>query len=71
MLGFLQADPEAWFGGGVDDATRTRIDALVAARVEARTTKDWAAADRIRAELTDLGVEVMDSKDGATWRFRD
>ena len=71
LLGFLQADPEAWFGGGVDDATRERIDGLVAARVAARTAKDWAAADRIRGELTDLGVEVMDSKDGATWRFRD
>jgi len=71
LLGFLQADPESWFAGGVDDALRERIDGLVAARVAARTAKDWAAADRIRDELTDLKVEVMDSKDGATWRFRD
>ena len=71
LIGFLQADPEAWFSAGVDEPMRDRIDGLVAARVAARTAKDWAAADRIRAELTDLGVEVMDSKDGATWRFRE
>jgi cysteinyl-tRNA synthetase len=71
LLGFLQADPETWFAGGADDALREKIDGLVSARVAARAAKDWAAADRIRDELAALKVEVMDSKDGATWRFRD
>jgi cysteinyl-tRNA synthetase len=70
VLGLLQADPDAWFKGGVDGALTGRIDALVAQRVEARAAKDWAAADRLRAELTDLGVEVMDAAGGATWRFK-
>ena len=64
-------DLESWFAGGADDALREKIDGLVSARVAARAAKDWAAADRIRDELAALKVEVMDSKDGATWRFRD
>ena len=71
ILGMLQADPEAWFQGGVDSGAKEKIDALVAARIEARKAKDWTAADRIREELTALNVEVMDGPQGATWRLRE
>jgi cysteinyl-tRNA synthetase len=72
LLGFLQADPGAWFEGGADEALKTQVEALIAARAEARRAKDWPAADRIRAELTDLGVEVLDGPGGtATWRRRE
>ena len=71
LMGFLFGDPEAWFQTGVDDALRARIDGLIAERVAARTSKDWAAADRIRADLTALSVEVMDNPTGATWRIKD
>ena len=70
ILGFFQADPEAWFQGGADVALKARVDELIAARITARGDKDWATADRIRAELTALNIEVMDSADGATWRFK-
>ena len=71
LLGFLEASPDAWFQGD-DGELKARIDALVAARGEARLAKDWAAADRIRAELTELKVEVMDGPGGAaTWRFKE
>ena len=52
-------------------ALKARVDELIAARIDARNNKDWATADRIRAELTAMKVEVMDSADGATWRFKD
>lgn len=71
LMGFLQGDPEAWFQGGVDEALREKVDALIAQRVEARASKDWAAADRIRDELTALNVEVMDGPSGATWRIKE
>ena len=71
LAGFLQADPERWFQGGADEALKARIEALIAARIEARAARDWPAADRIRGELTELGVEVMDGAQGATWRFRE
>jgi cysteinyl-tRNA synthetase len=71
LLGFLHEDPEVWFQGGVDETMKARIDALIAQRVEARAAKDWAAADRIRDELTALNVEVMDGPAGATWRIKE
>ena len=71
LIGFLQADPESWFQGGVDDDLKTRIDGLIAERVAARQAKDYARADQIRAELTALKVEVMDNPTGATWRIRE
>jgi len=66
LMGLLQGDPDAWFRGAEDEAAA--IDALVAARTAARAAKDWAAADRIRAELTERGVEIMDGAGGSTWR---
>jgi len=71
LIGFLQADPESWFQGGVDDDLKTRIDGLIAERVAARQAKNYARADQIRAELTALNVEVMDNPTGATWRIRE
>jgi cysteinyl-tRNA synthetase len=71
LIGFLGADPAAWFRGGVDEAQKERINALVAARDVARRAKDWPEADRIRAELTALNVEVMDGPTGATWRLKE
>ncbi len=71
LIGLLQADPEAWFHGGVDVELSARIDELIARRVQARAAKDWASADAIRAELTALNVEVMDNPTGATWRLRE
>jgi cysteinyl-tRNA synthetase len=71
VLGFLQADPEAWFEAGADPDLRERVDGLLAERAAARAAKDWAAADRIRAELTALHIEVMDGPEGATWRVKE
>jgi cysteinyl-tRNA synthetase len=71
LIGFLKADPAAWFQGGADPALKARIEGLIDARGRARVGRDWLTADRIRAELTALGVEVMDGPDGATWRMKE
>ncbi|MET3527062.1 cysteinyl-tRNA synthetase [Phenylobacterium koreense] len=71
LLGFLLGDPEAWFQAGVTDELREKVEALIVQRVEARAAKDWAAADRIRDELTALNIEVMDGPTGATWRIKE
>ena len=44
------------------------IDALVLQRAEAKKAKNFAEADRIRDELKAQGVEVVDTKDGASWK---
>jgi cysteinyl-tRNA synthetase len=71
VMGFLQAEPQAWFQGGADEGLKAKIDGLIAARDAARVAKDWGEADRIRAELTALNVEVMDGPAGATWRLKE
>jgi cysteinyl-tRNA synthetase len=71
LLGFLQDDPERWFEAGVDDAFRTRVETLLAERTAAREARDWPAADRIRTELAELRIEVMDGADGPTWRVKE
>jgi cysteinyl-tRNA synthetase len=71
LLGFLQADPDAWFSGAADDVLKAKVEALLTERVQARKVKDWPTADRIRDELNALNVVVMDGPDGATWRLRD
>ncbi len=42
------------------------IDAAVQARLDALNTKNFAEADRIRAQLLEQGIQLMDSKDPAT-----
>jgi len=71
LIGFLAGDPQAWFHRGTDPALTSRIDGLIAERIAARNAKDWVSADRIRAELTALKVEVMDNATGATWRIKE
>ena len=44
------------------------IDALVAARTEAKKAKNFVEADRIRDELKAMGIEIIDTPQGAKWR---
>ena len=44
------------------------VDALVMARYEAKKAKNFAEADRIRDELKAQGIEIVDMKDGASWK---
>jgi len=32
--------------------------------------KDWAAADSIRDNLSDMGITLEDKPDGTAWRFK-
>ena len=44
------------------------IDALVLRRAQAKKEKNFQEADRIREELKGRGIEVTDTKEGASWR---
>ena len=43
------------------------IDKLVAQRTEAKKAKNWELSDRIRDELKDQGISLIDTKEGTTW----
>ena len=49
-----------------DDEIRLRIDA----RTAAKKARNFAEADRIRDELSALGILLKDSKDGTTWEVK-
>jgi cysteinyl-tRNA synthetase len=51
-----------------DALTDAAIDALIAGRNAARKARDFARADRIRAELLEKGVILEDTKDGVRWK---
>lgn len=69
MLGFLQEDPLAFLQGGagaVLDADR--IEDMIAQRAAAKKNRDYAEADRIRAQLLEEGIVLEDSAQGTSWR---
>jgi cysteinyl-tRNA synthetase len=46
----------------------TEIETIIAARNEARKSKNFAEADRIRDELLSMGIILEDTADGVRWR---
>ena len=45
------------------------VDMLLEQRMKAKANKDWATSDMIRNELTALGFEIKDTKDGFSWKL--
>ncbi|MDR1436813.1 MAG: cysteine--tRNA ligase [Candidatus Symbiothrix sp.] len=45
------------------------VDLLLEIRLQAKQNKDWATSDKIRNELTALGFEIKDTKDGVEWKL--
>lgn len=54
---------------GREEAFGKVVDMLLAQRQAAKAAKDWATCDRIRDELSALGFEIKDGKEGTTWKL--
>src|SRR5439155_14459862 len=73
MLGVLGLDPldEAWRTKDDKGDLKPVVDALVKLaleqRAQARTRKDWAAADSVRDQLKNAGIQVEDTPAGPRW----
>ena len=74
VMGVFEDNPEQWLLRRRERAAKARgldvvkVEALLAERNRARAQKDFVAADRLRAELGAMGVEVMDGAGGGSWR---
>jgi cysteinyl-tRNA synthetase len=51
------------------DSFAKAVDMLLEIRMQAKQNKDWATSDKIRNELTALGFEIKDTKDGFEWKL--
>lgn len=74
-LGLLQADPESYLKSGTEvvaslssGIASEEIEALIAQRNIARKAKNWAEADRIRAQLQEAKIVLEDTPKGTVWR---
>ncbi len=72
LLGVLQLEPDAFLRAGAEGKVdAAEVEALIQARLQARAEKNWAESDRIRDQLTAMGVVLEDGKGGTTWRLAD
>lgn len=68
ILGILQSEPSEFLRAGVGEDQSAQIESLIAERNQARAQKDWAKADAVRQQLTDMGIVLEDGAEGTTWR---
>ena len=68
LIGILNEDPVKWFERDSKDLDIELIEDLMRQRDQAKSDKDYAKADSIRDELIGLGVEILDSQDGSSWK---
>ena len=67
LLGVGIDDAYRYFQFGLSQPQVTRISALIEARTQAKTLKDFAQADAIRATLLEEGISIMDTPQGTKW----
>ena len=52
------------------DVDEELINRLIIERAEARASKNWSRADEIRNEFIAMNIELLDTKEGTTWKVK-
>lgn len=77
ILGILAESPKAYFENkrlrGLEEKSvdPAMIDKMVQDRTDARKAKDWAKADQIRQQLSEMNIVLEDRADGTVWKIED
>jgi cysteinyl-tRNA synthetase len=66
VLGMKAANAE---GSNNMEVVSNLVEFILNLRKEAKANKDYAASDRLRDELTKMGIVVRDRKDGSDWEI--
>jgi cysteinyl-tRNA synthetase len=67
ILGIGSSDAYSYFQFGISNEEKTNIENLIEKRTEAKKAKDFEAADKVRDEITALGISLMDTPAGVVW----
>jgi cysteinyl-tRNA synthetase len=68
VLGFF-ANLEEKLQQNLNKTAEMLIELMIKYRVDAKKNKNWELADKIRADLKKLGIELQDKKDGTDWKI--
>jgi cysteinyl-tRNA synthetase len=68
LLGLLERDPAAFLRAAPAGIAPEAIERRIAERAAAKRNRNYAEADRIRAELLEAGVVLEDGARGTVWR---
>lgn len=71
VLGLFGRDPLAFLQGGTSETggdVAGEIEALIEQRAQAKKARNFAEADRIRADLLAQGIALEDTPQGTLWR---
>jgi cysteinyl-tRNA synthetase len=69
VLGIDPLDPQWQSAGATAEASALDdlVQTMITQRADARATKDWATADRIRDAIAAAGITLEDTADGTHW----
>ena len=67
VLGVGNTDAYSYFQFGISNGEKTKIEELIEKRTEAKKAKDFDTADKVREEISTLGISLMDTPSGVVW----
>jgi len=76
VLGLFIAAPQTWLekqkhaGLGETGLSPDEIEALIKERQTARANREFARSDQIRDDLAAMGILLLDSAQGTTWKCK-
>jgi cysteinyl-tRNA synthetase len=77
VLGILGSQPAEWLervrmaGLAGLDISKEEIETLINERLVARQNRNFERGDQIRSELEERGIELLDSREGTSWKLKD